>query len=167
MTVTDKHVFFFTYKDIYSNFAWCPMHGDGKFFETNEQYFMWRKAVLFNDMETADKILMTRSPAAAKELGRQVKGFIQSVWEISSEITMKDGLLLKAKANKTFHNALVHNHREGLKHVEASPYDNIWGCGLAVSNPDIHDSSKWPGQNKLGVCMDEVAEILSQKEGYR
>lgn len=165
MKITDKHVFFFSFRDIYSNFARVCMRAEGKFFDCNEQYFMWRKAVLFNDTEIANKILLAHDPKEAKALGRKVKGFIPSIWDISAEWIMKDGLLLKAHASMSFRSALMHNHVKGLKHVEASPYDKIWGCGLAVTDPDINDPSKWPGQNKLGKCLDEVAETLVTRRG--
>ena len=39
------------------------------------------KAELFDDQETREKILASRSPKQIKELGRRVKGFEQATWD--------------------------------------------------------------------------------------
>ena len=47
--------------------------------------------------------------------------------------------------------------------VEASPTDKIWGIGLAVDDPEIHDKSNWQGTNWLGdVIMQVKADIESK-----
>jgi predicted NAD-dependent protein-ADP-ribosyltransferase YbiA (DUF1768 family) len=44
--------------------------------------------------------------------------------------------------------------------VEASPTDRIWGIGMAASNPDAKNPSKWRGQNLLGKALMEVRARL-------
>jgi ribA/ribD-fused uncharacterized protein len=44
--------------------------------------------------------------------------------------------------------------------VEASPYDRIWGIGMAAGNPDAHRPSAWRGCNLLGFALMEVRERL-------
>jgi ribA/ribD-fused uncharacterized protein len=44
--------------------------------------------------------------------------------------------------------------------VEASPYDKVWGVGLAASDTDILDETKWKGENLLGKVLTEVREII-------
>ena len=53
---------------------------DGNRFCTAEHYMMYRKAVLFNDIECSHKILDAKNPGAAKALGRAVKNFDQEIW---------------------------------------------------------------------------------------
>src|SRR3546814_6195880 len=48
--------------------------------------------------------------------------------------------------------------------VEASPYDRIWGAGLAASDARITDPTKWPGLNLLGQVLDRVRERLIDAE---
>ncbi len=48
-------------------------------YSTAEQYFQWRKAVLFGDEQTAAAILATDDPGIAKSLGRQVTVTFPSV----------------------------------------------------------------------------------------
>lgn len=44
--------------------------------------------------------------------------------------------------------------------VEASPYDKIWGIGMAADDPDIEDQSKWKGTNWLGQAIMDVREDI-------
>src|SRR5690606_151229 len=44
-------------------------------FATAEHYMMWGRARLLDDAETGAQILAAATPAQAKKLGRQVRGF--------------------------------------------------------------------------------------------
>jgi predicted NAD-dependent protein-ADP-ribosyltransferase YbiA (DUF1768 family) len=44
--------------------------------------------------------------------------------------------------------------------VEASPYDRIWGIGMAATNPDMARPLAWRGLNLLGFALMEVRERL-------
>lgn len=48
--------------------------------------------------------------------------------------------------------------------VEASPYDKIWGIGLAVTDPRAADQDKWQGQNLLGKALMRVRDTLRSEE---
>ena len=50
-------------------------------YSSAEQFMMAEKARLFKDGETLSKILETRNPLKAKQLGRQVRNFNIDVWE--------------------------------------------------------------------------------------
>lgn len=50
---------------------------------------------------------------------------------------------------------------ENSNFVEASPYDKVWGVGLAEENPLILDEKNWRGENLLGKVLDKVKETLS------
>lgn len=50
-------------------------------FVTTEQYMMYHKAMLFDDHETAKKIMKTKQPAQQKALGREVGGFTREKWD--------------------------------------------------------------------------------------
>jgi ribA/ribD-fused uncharacterized protein len=44
--------------------------------------------------------------------------------------------------------------------VEASPYDRIWGIGLAAEHEDVSRPSRWRGLNLLGFALMDVREQL-------
>lgn len=79
MRITDKYVLF--WRGIFSNFAKASyVSHDGIFFCCSEQEFMYRKAIHFGDIETAEKIVAATDPKEIKALGRQVKNFCPDEW---------------------------------------------------------------------------------------
>ena len=52
---------------------------------------MYGKAILFQDLETASKILQVTEPSEHQRLGREVRGFDREVWAQNKEIIVQDG----------------------------------------------------------------------------
>lgn len=52
---------------------------------------MYRKAMLFDDEATADKIMSAKTPKEQKALGRKVKQFDEDVWTAHREQIVEDG----------------------------------------------------------------------------
>lgn len=152
--VTDTHVFF--WGSPLSNFYPCTIEWGGEKFLSSEQLFMWFKAIYFADEETANLILKTTTPKEAKELGRKVRGFDEKMWSTVREEYMKLALHLKFTQNKTLRQYLLQSTFDGKKFVEGSPYDKIWGIGIAWDDPTGDDESTWKGQNLLGKCLNEI-----------
>ena len=79
MVITDKYIFF--WNGIYSQWYESPIFIDGINFNCCEQYMMYRKALLFYDNDTAERIMLTSHPRDQKELGRSVKNFDKNQWD--------------------------------------------------------------------------------------
>lgn len=140
----------------FSNWYPAEFEYKGYTFSNSEQAFMWEKAMVFNDQETANEILEQSDPRLAKQLGRLVKNFDNDVWIKNRENIMYDVCYAKFSQNP-------HLKEEILKHnnfVEASPEDTIWGIGLHESNPLIKDPKNWKGLNLLGVALQKVRNSL-------
>ena len=119
---------------------------------------MAEKAKLFGDSEARDKILQSKHPKQAKELGRMVLGFQDDVWtEKRSEIVV-DGNRAKFLQNEDLKEFLIQTRNRIL--VEASPVDKIWGIGLAEDDLNIENPLKWKGLNLLGFALMEVRDEL-------
>jgi ribA/ribD-fused uncharacterized protein len=149
---------FFSAKDPFSNWYKRDFKVKGIQFNCGEQYMMYSKAKLFNDEETASKILATSDPKIQKALGREVKGYIEDVWEERRMRIMVAGLKQKFSQHKDLSELLMST--SGTELVEASKWDKIWGVGLAESDPNIYDKSKWRGQNLLGKVLADVRKYL-------
>lgn len=131
---------------------------DGINFSTAEQYMMYSKAMLFGDTEIAEKILKTSNPKDQKALGRLVKNFDNKIWQKNCREIVYKGNYAKFTQDVTLKRQLLAT--AGTTLVEASPYDRIWGVGLAADDPRINDRSKWLGTNLLGEILTELRENL-------
>lgn len=172
MTITEKHILFWS--DWPSNFAWAPMKlkcSDDitRVFFSSEQYYMFEKAMYFNDLTIADAILHLKFDDEysynAKKLGRRVANFDQDKWNKVSYDIMLRGCLAKYSQNKILFDKITDPALNGKKFVEASPYDKIWGIGLGEGDPLADDESNWLGENRLGKVLDEVRQKLL--DGYK
>lgn len=126
-----------------------------------EQFMMHAKALLFGDQETAAKILLADTPREQKALGREVKGFSQSIWELFREGIVFTGSYAKFTQNPDLLRELLAT--KGTTLVEASPRDTIWGIGLGAENPKAKNRSQWRGLNLLGEALTRVREAILQE----
>jgi ribA/ribD-fused uncharacterized protein len=130
----------------------------GKRFCCAEQYMMHGKAVLFGDLEVAERILATESAKTHKALGRKVRGFDERRWQRERERIVYEGNLAKFTQNPALLEALLAT--AGTELVEASPLDRIWGVGLGEEDPRIQNPSQWRGLNLLGKVLTRLREEL-------
>ena len=169
MKVTNKHILF--WGEWPSN--WYPAGFDAEMmikgekktlhFFNSEQYFMYVKAIVFGDYETADKILATKDPKKAKALGREVKGYDDKVWNEMRYKVMVDANKAKYSQNEDLKELILNPELKGKKYCEASPIDRVWGLGLGENDPLADDEKNWLGQNLLGKALDEVREWLLEE----
>lgn len=154
---TNTHIFFL--RGVFSNFTRTPnLQYKGNIFQTTEQAFMWAKADLFNDKESARLILSENNPAKAKALGRGVKGFNPTHWDINKEFLMYEVNLAKYSQFEDYRKILL---ATGDKQIaETNGKDRVWGIGLYANDSRVHDESKWQGQNLLGKVLMKVREEL-------
>lgn len=153
---------FFTQSDMFSNWYRIGFSIDNIPFNCGEQAMMYYKAMLFKDHATAQKILREPSARGQKALGRQVAGFSDAAWLQHREPIMEKICEARFSQNPALHKALLDT--AGTQLVEASPYDRIWGAGVAASDSRISDPTKWPGLNLLGKVLDRVRERLIDAE---
>jgi ribA/ribD-fused uncharacterized protein len=129
-----------------------------KEYKTAEHWMMAKKAELFKDDETLQKVLNSKTPVDAKKAGREVKGYIEEIWMKNRFQIVKEGNLHKFSQNQELKMFLLNTENKVL--VEASPYDPIWGIGMAVSHTEINKPEKWLGLNLLGFALMEVRDEL-------
>jgi ribA/ribD-fused uncharacterized protein len=156
--MSERFTFFFTEASPFSQWYPCRFEADGVAFVCAEQYMMHGKALLFGDAEIAAEVLAADHPRTHKALGRKVRSFDGAVWERERERIVMAGNRAKFTQDEALHAALVAT--AGTTLVEASPFDRIWGVGLAESNPNIHDRSKWRGKNLLGQILTRLRDDL-------
>ena len=126
-----------------------------------EQYMMYKKALLFDDLEIAKAIMNTSSPKEHQALGRQVKNFNLDIWNKHARDIVYQGNLLKFKQNPKLLSELLATGDKIL--VEASPIDRIWGIGLDEEQAMKTPETEWKGSNWLGETLTKVKQHF-QKE---
>lgn len=158
MEQTKDYVFFWGPKDVLSNFYPIKYYFRGKKVKSSEEAFMLAKALHFNDMNSALKLQLTRTPKEAKAIGRLVKNYDDAEWNRVRYDYMVEVLTAKFLSNKAYARVLVDTFGKTI--VEASPYDEIWGIKIGINDPDRLDEAKWKGQNLLGKALMEVRDVL-------
>jgi ribA/ribD-fused uncharacterized protein len=131
---------------------------DGTTYRSAEQFMMARKALLFDDARMLEQILASTTPAEAKKLGRQVRGFNQDTWLQRRWQIVVRGNQAKFGQHAELRDSLLATGEAVL--VEAAPRDVIWGIGLGASNPRATDPARWRGRNLLGFALMEVRDRL-------
>ncbi|GIF05216.1 NADAR family protein [Actinoplanes siamensis] len=131
---------------------------DGIRFATAEHYMMWRKATLFADLPSAERILAAGHPRDAKTLGGRVTPFDEQTWADRRFEIVVAGNEAKFRQNPQLGAFLAGTGHRVL--VEASPTDRIWGIGLTRDDPRAADPARWRGSNLLGFALMEVRARL-------
>ena len=102
---------------VFSNFYPAYFYLDGKEWSSSEKYFMYMKAITFNDNEIAEKIYQSDNPKEIKKLGRLVKNFNNETWD-----KVKEGIMYRAvyakfiqdglcnRCIKEFQKQILNNH---------------------------------------------------------
>ncbi len=156
---SDNYVFF--WGGVFSQ--WFPSNFiiDGVEYTSCEQYMMAKKAILFKDYISLDKIMNTKIPKEQKALGRAIKNFDKDKWEAVCREIVYEGNYAKFTQNPDLKDALLATGNKEI--VEASPEDNIWGIGMRESHSDILDKSKW-GTNWLGEAIMRVRKTILEED---
>lgn len=139
---------------------WYPskFHYNGKDYNCAEQFMMAQKASVFGDYDTLLKIMDTDQPKTQKALGRKVANFDPDLWTKIAKLVVSKGTMLKYTQNPDLAKMLLATGDTLL--VEASPYDKVWGVGLAEDDPRILDQAQWQGTNWLGEILTHVRDTV-------
>ncbi len=149
-------------KSCLSNWYPAVFTADGIQYATTEHYMMAQKAKLFGDTPIYRKILEAETPKDAKSLGRKVSGFDETTWNAHRVEIVVAGNLAKFSQHPALSEFLCSTGENVL--VEASPYDRIWGIGMAADAPNVDDPHAWKGLNLLGFALMEVRRQLQTAE---
>ena len=153
-----RFTFFFTEASPFSQWYRCTFTASELTFNCAEQYMMYAKALRFDDDDTAAAIMAADHPREHKALGRKVKGFDDTIWKRERLNIVKAGNRAKFTQNPELLRLLLET--AGTTLVEASPYDKIWGIGLAATDPRAQDPATWKGQNLLGKILTKLRDEL-------
>ena len=103
--------------------------------------------------------------AIIKQLGSSISGDISSWGDIAPTI-MEDAIRRKFSQNLDLANRMKEDLEDGStrSRIECNKYDQYWGIGLAITDPDAKSPDKWQGENMLGKILDRVRDDLILSE---
>lgn len=148
-------------KSCFSQWYPAPFILDGIRYLSAEHYMMAEKARIFNDIEIRERIIATSNPGTAKALGREVKGFDQTIWDQQRMEIVIRANEAKFSQNSSMGEFLISTGTRVL--VEASPVDKIWGIGLSEQDKEAENPLLWRGLNLLGFALMKVRSTLIEK----
>ena len=130
---------------------------DGKSFVCIEQYIQYEKAILFDDQDSAERIMTCENPYELRALGRNITGFQYWKWKQHMSSVMKHGIYEKFSQNKDAKKALFET---GNKVLAEASRDTYWGCGTHITDESVLIKDKWEGKNHMGRLLMEIREEL-------
>lgn len=155
-TVTDDFVLF--WHGPFSQWYPCQFTLGGAKYNCTEQYMMAKKALFFEDEQSWLKIMACDSPKIQKAIGRTVTNFDLEKWKDVCEEIVYTGNYAKFTQSDYLKSIILGTENRTL--VEASPYDKIWGIGLAETDPKALNPDSWQGLNLLGIALMKVRESI-------
>lgn len=144
-----------------SNFDPCDINVFGVRHRSAEHAFRYVKAMRSGDIPRATAIQSAKSALDAKKIGKLItssNSFTDNQVALMTEI-------IEAKADQVpaFADALK-KHKKSDVFVETT-FDDFWASGLDRM-ATIHTlSSAWPGSNKLGHIISEIASRMRRATG--
>lgn len=129
-------------------------------FKSAEHWMMAQKALLFEDLEGYEQIVLCDHPAEAKSLGRKIRNYDEEVWDSKRFEIVINGNIHKFNQHPPLLNFLMATGDKIL--VEASPVDLVWGIGLAADNTSVSDIYSWRRKNLLDFALMEVQAFFKR-----
>ncbi len=145
-------------KFCFSQWYTSPFRVNDITYPTAEHWMMASKALLFSDKEIFEKIIKSETPKEAKDLGRQVAGYDEKIWNEHKYDIVRLGNIHKFSQHRDCADYLLKTDNKII--VEASPVDTIWGIGLSQDSKDIDNPHNWRGENLLGFALMETRDFL-------
>jgi ribA/ribD-fused uncharacterized protein len=166
--LTEQEQFEFFWEGPFSQWHKCNFEVRGVSYNCAEQFMMAQKALLFGDEATFQKIMASTSPREQKKLGRKVSNFDKAIWDQNRYTIVLAANVAKFTDNEYLKELLMETELKTL--VEASPYDKIWGIGLAEYTKSgepvdaVNYREEWKGINLLGQSLTQVREFFKLEE---
>ena len=141
-----------------SNWYLASFDLEGIHFTSTEQYIMYKKCLIFGDVDAAKEVLATNDTAEQQKIGRNAKGYNGFVWSGMRQMIAFRGLMAKFEQNDDLRQKLIDTDDAIL--VECAGSDKVWACGIKLDDDMRFDSANWSGENILGFALMEVRSLL-------
>lgn len=139
--------------DTLSNFFPCEIKAFGVTHKSSEHAFQYVKAVRSGDIPKANAIQSATTALDAKKIGKTISN--STCFESEKLALMTEIIEAKFDQVSAFREAL-RKAKKSTIFVEAT-YDDFWASGIDKEGTIHTHPTAWPGQNKLGEILANVA----------
>ena len=153
-----KVALYYGRKDVLSSHYPCSFWLKKRKFNCVEQVIMYCKAVLFDDIQTAIRVMNSTDPVEMFLLGRNVEEYVEVAWAAKRIPVFLAASYAKFSQNKELLEVLLGTGNMILG--EASPTNKYWGTGLSKADERAFDPTCWKGKNVHGYSTMEIREKL-------
>ena len=129
------------------------------YFFNAEHFMLFHKALVFNDIHTAKKILHSINPSMIKEYGSHISNYDHNKWCELREDIITLGNYYKFTQN----NRLIDVIQNIITDLSLTTYNVIWWSGYKEIDR-LHDKKFWNRINVLGKCLMRVKKIIETKD---
>ena len=140
-----------------SNFHPAPFEFEGVRYHTSEQFIQVQKAIYSGDYVKQKEIMGAKTAIKCKILGKEINNCDTTKWNSVAEEICYPGILCKFKQNQGLANFLKNT---GDRTILECCYDNIWGNGIPLSDPNCINPSKYTNQGIMGSILERVRTDL-------
>jgi len=142
------------------NYYCEPFTHEGILYKSAEHGIQHKKALLFDDYATAEKILKTDLPSDAKQLGYNVNrmpNYTPVKWVDEIDDLIIPVLTSKFEQCANAKSMLLLTQEKTI--AEASR-DKVWGAGRLLHDEHIFNKNHYKGLNTLGDLLQKVRQII-------
>ena len=152
----NRPIYFRGANNFLSNFYACRINAWGHVFNTVEAAYQYRKCIFYNDVETAEKILATRTGLQAKYLSKTIreKEHLRTRWNKQRRSVMIALVAIKFR-DTTLRKRLVDTYPSSLMENVKSR-EGYWSMFTYTGQR---------GQNVLGQILVNCREFVRKKPG--
>ena len=122
------------------------------------QYYNFRKAITFEDEKIATFIIENDDHYIQDQLVDMLKKYTRTAWLLLCHDVIFEAYYAKFTQHPDLRSQLFETREKLL--VEVSPYDSVWGNGLAYDDICNGDINSWLGGNWCGYVLTQVRESL-------
>ena len=153
-SVSDEdRIGFFGKLNLFSNFHPCVFVVNSLEYHSSEQFIQAKKAEYFGDNIAKERILRCEDAMDSKEISMDITNFNKCEWSRVAEELCYPRIREKFFQNPGLMVALLNS---GNKKLVESSFNDFWGTGIPISNPNARDKTKWKSIRLLGKILMSI-----------
>ena len=126
-------------------------------YSSSEQLIQHQKAKLFDDTETAVKIMKAKSALECKKLSKEISNHSHDRWKSEAKTRCEEGIKAKFMQNSGIRSYL---HNTGAKKLVECCNDKLWGTGTPLQDENCLTPSHWTLQGILGKILENIRSSI-------